>query len=46
MSAMERQGVVPVARIDDLPPLEATLICCLRLFYEGDVARRALERRL
>jgi hypothetical protein len=44
MSAMERHGIVPVARIDDLSTLEATLICCLRLFYEGDGARDALER--
>lgn len=44
MSAMERHGIVPVARIDDLPPLEATLICCLRLYYDSDGARDALER--
>lgn len=46
MSAMERRGIVPVARIDDLSSLEATLICCLRLFYESDETRDALERGL
>lgn len=44
MSAHERHGIVPVARVDDLPQLEAALICCLRLFYESDGARDALER--
>ena len=44
MSAMERHGMVPVARIDDLPALEATLICCLRLYYDSDGSRDALER--
>ena len=46
MSAMERHGTVPVGRIDDLAPLEATLVCCVRLFYESDQARDALERSL
>ena len=46
MSAMERRGIVPVARIDDLSPLEATLVCCLRLFYESGETRDALERGL
>ena len=46
MSEMTSRGIAPVARIDDLPPLEATLVCCLRLFYDGDAARAGLERGL
>ena len=43
---MERHGILPVGQIDELPQLEATLICCLRLFYESDEARDALKRSL
>ncbi len=46
MSGMDPRGMVPVATIDDLPPLEATLICCLRLFYDTESSRLTLERSL
>lgn len=40
------QEQIVVERMDEMPPLEATLICCLRLFYEGEKSRAALRNGL